>query len=87
MENMNNQDVQRVVTTYNFTATRKEVRKFGFDIGYGIAQGVFAAAFVTHLSIGFIKAVKKRMEKKIGVSVEVKPDEDDVGNVEETAAE
>lgn len=60
----NKQAVTRVLHAYKINATSKEVRKLAYDIGYGATTGVLSALFIVHLGLGFVKAVKHRMDIK-----------------------
>ena len=48
-----------------FKVTSKEIRKLGFDLGYGVTTGVFSAMFMVHLTLGMLKAIKRHTEKKL----------------------
>ncbi len=73
---MEEKKVERVET--KIMATPKNVRRIGFNLGYGVTQGVFAAMFMSHVALGFLKAVRKRMEKKVGLEIKVENDDDDI---------
>ena len=58
-------DGQKIVTQTSdsvINVTRKEVTKFGFDLGYSVTTGVFSAVFMVHLTLGFLKAVKRKLD-------------------------
>lgn len=63
-KNKTNSNNNVVMHEYEFKATSKQIKKLGFDLGYGATMGVFSAMFIAHLYIGIAKAVKKHMDKK-----------------------
>lgn len=85
MEQNLNQKRVEIKRDYSIRLTSKQVRRLGFDLGYGITQGVFAAAFMTHVALGFVKAVRKHVEKKTGFEVKVEPDTEETS--EESTAQ
>jgi len=47
--------------------TAKQVKKLGKDFGYGMTMGVFSAIFTINVGIGIVKAVKRRLGKKVEI--------------------
>lgn len=54
----------------------KDVRRVGFQLGYGVYTGICAGIFMMNIAKGVLKAAKHWSKKK-AISVEVTPDEDE----------
>lgn len=63
-----------VIHTINMSI--KDVRRIGFNLGYGIYTGIAAGIFVINICKGVAKAAKNWSKKK-AISVEVTPDEEE----------
>ena len=60
----NNHDIVMNTYTFQFQSTTKELRRIGFNLGYGATTGVFSAIFMIHLGLGVVKALKRHADKK-----------------------
>lgn len=67
---MNNENL-----SFEIAIDLKEVRKMGYELGYGVTMGVASAVFVINLGIGVVKALKRRADKKAGSKEETKTED------------
>lgn len=70
-----NSDNENVIIT-NTSINMKELRRAGYNFGYGITQGIFMAIVSINIARGALKAIKNIAEKKTGFKIEVEPDEE-----------